>query len=68
MGTFASAAGGGKSEQKGVAAVEIFARERRKISGTATGHNGAAPLRRKYNISVILLREFNIYGDVSKWS
>ena len=43
-GTFASAAGGGKSEQKGVAAVEILrAISEQKISGTATGHNGAAP-------------------------
>ena len=41
-GTFASAAGGGRSEQKGVAAVEILrANSERKISGTATGHNGA---------------------------
>ena len=44
-GTFASAAGGGESEQKGVAAVEVLrADSERKISGTATGHNGAAPL------------------------
>ena len=43
-GTFASAAGGGCSEQKGVAAVEILrANSERRISGTATGHNGAAP-------------------------
>ena len=42
-GTFASAAGGGKSEQKGVAAVEILrAISEQEISGTATGHNGAA--------------------------
>ncbi len=41
-GTFASAAGGGRSEQKGVAAVEILrASSEQKISGTATGHNGA---------------------------
>ena len=38
LGTFASAAGGGRSEQKGVAAVEILrANSERKISGTATG-------------------------------
>ena len=44
-GTFASAAGGGRSEQKGVAAVEILrVISEQKISGTATGHNGAAPL------------------------
>ena len=42
MGTFASAASGRRSEQKGVAAVEILRSEKRaKISGTATGHNGA---------------------------
>ena len=42
VGTFASAACGGYSEQSGVAAVEILrAICERKISGTATGHNGA---------------------------
>ena len=43
VGTFASAAGGGRSEQKGVAAVKISPRQREEILGTATGHNGAAP-------------------------
>ena len=41
MGTLPSAAGGRYSEAKGVAAVEIFTRQSQKISGTATGHNGA---------------------------
>ena len=42
MGTFASAASGRLSEQKGVAAVEKIRRSKTKIfSGTATGHNGA---------------------------
>ena len=51
-GTFASAAGGGKSEQKGVAAVEILrAISEQEISGTATGHNGAAPLKKNNFIS-----------------
>ena len=43
-GTFASAAGGGRSEQKGVAAVEILrAGGERKISGTATRGRLRAP-------------------------
>ena len=45
MGTVPSAAGGRLSEVQGVAAVEIFTRKCIKISGTATGHNGAAPFR-----------------------
>ena len=43
VGTFASAACGRRSEQKGVAAVKIFARKCEKILGTATGHNGVSP-------------------------
>ena len=43
-GTFASAAGGRLSEQKGVAAAEIWrALREQQISGTATGHNEADP-------------------------
>ena len=53
MGTLPSAAGGRRSEAKGVAAVEILgANSEQKISGTATGHNGAP----RYNISKIWRR------------
>ena len=47
-GPFTSAAGGGESEQKGVAAVEIlWAYSEHKISGTATGHNGPVGMIKK---------------------
>ena len=78
VGTFASAAGGGKSEQKGVAAVEILrAISEQEISGTATGHNGAAPCTgcsvprenpKQFHIIVSFHKEVNIYGGLPKLS
>ena len=38
-----------------------------KILGTATGHNRTSRSI-KINIELTLPLEFNIYGDVSKWS
>ena len=52
MGTFASAAGGGYSEQKGVAAVEknqVRHAYTPIFSGTATGHNGAPRFEQQLN-------------------
>ena len=45
----------------------IGATSRNKFRVTATGHNGA-PRSMKIKLLVILLNEFNIYADVSKWS
>ena len=38
-----------------------------KISGTATGHNGAPRSIKNIDIHYLLFK-FNIVGDVSKWS
>ena len=67
MGMFASAAGGRRSEQKGVAAVEKNREPKgaKIFSETATGHNGVS--RRK--TSTVEQNQFqNKYGELSKWS
>ena len=68
LGTFASAACGGRSEQKGVAAVEILrAYSEQKISGTATGQKVQQCLRTTEYVPVAQLDRASDSDSEGRW-